>query len=132
MNSSDFEDEPAPDPRLRDGLRSLPMPETPPALESRVRRRLRRRRVQRGALVVAPVLALVVALFVWQPWTDAPVVQQQPQQPPIVQAVPTPPREIPTDELAVLFAPPPVDPLTILDRRNTGTVAALNRLEGVK
>jgi hypothetical protein len=133
MNSSDF-DEPRPDPRLRDGVRSLPIPETPPALESRVRRRLQRQRTQRGARVAAPVLALVVALFVWRPWVDAPVVQnpqpQPPSAPPAVQAPSS--REIPADELAVLFAPPPVESLSVLDRQDRGFVAALNRLEDAK
>ena len=133
MISSDF-DEPAPDPHVRDGVRSLPIPETPPALESRVRRRLRRRRVQRGALVAAPALALV-ALFVWRPWVEAPlVVQQPPPQPsaPVAPAVPLPAREIPADELAVLFAPPPVESLSVLERQDRGFVAALNRLEDPK
>lgn len=134
MTSSDFE-EPAPDPRLRDGVRSLPIPETPPALESRVRQRLQRRRVQRGALIAAPVLALV-ALLVWRPWADAPLVVQQPppqpSAPPAVPATSHPAREIQADELAVLFAPPPVESLSVLERQDRGFVAALNRLEDAK
>jgi hypothetical protein len=133
MNSSDSNtDEPAPDSRLRDGLRSLPIPETPPALESRVRHRIRRRRVQRAALASgAATLTLVVALLLWQPWSDGPasVVQHPQPAPPVPSA---PPSEIPADELAVLFAAPPVDSLTVLDRQDKGFVAALNRLEDVK
>jgi hypothetical protein len=133
MNSSDSNtDEPAPDPRLRDGLRSLPIPELPPALESRVRHRIRRRRIQRAVLASSvAALGTVAALLIWQPWSDgpAPVVQHPQPAPPVAHAQA---REIPADELAVLFAAPPVDSLTVLDHQDKGFVAALNRLEDVK
>ena len=134
MNSSDSTDDPVLDPLLLDGLRSLPIPETPPVLESRVRRRIRRQRIQRTVLVAGSVLALVGALLVWQPWNKAPapMVQQPQPAPPVAQVAPTPVREIPPDELDVLFAPPPVDSLTIVGGRNARWVAALNRLEDVK
>lgn len=135
MNSSEPDFNGEPDPRLQDRLRALPLPETPSGLESRVRGRIRRRRIQRGVLAGVAVIAPLVALFVWQPWAVAPVpiVQQpQPQPAPVAQVAAAAPREIPTDDLAILFAPPPVDSLTIVDRRNAGTVAALNRLEEPK
>lgn len=135
MNSSDSaSDEPAPDPYLRDELRSLPIPGTPADLESRVRRRLRQRRVTRVALGSGAALALVVALFAWRPWAEveAPVASQPQPAPPIAQVAPAPAREIPTDDLAVLFAPPPVDSLAIVGGRNEKWVATLNRLEDVK
>lgn len=120
MRSSDFDSdgEPVPDPRLRDGLRSLSIPETPPDLESCVRRLIRRRRVRR-VLTSGSVCALVIAALVWRPWGEVPV-------------APTPAREIPADQLAVLFAPPPVDRLAVLDGQSRRFVAALNRLEEVK
>ncbi len=129
MDSSDPDDEF--DPRLRDTLRSLPTPETPRALESRVRDRIRRRRVERVALLSGSALALIGAVFVWQPWREdsAPVARHNPPAPPVV---PAQPREIPPDQLAVLFAPPPVDSLTIVGGRNEGWVAALERLEDMK
>lgn len=129
MNSSDSDEREA-DPRLSESVRALPIPETPPALEPRVRLRIRRRRIERTVLASGSVLALVVALLVWQSWsaTPAPVVQLPQPTPPVVLA----PREIPPDELAVLFAPPPVDSLAIVGGRNEKFVAALNRMEGVK
>ncbi len=133
MNSpdSDRHDDLNSDPRLSASLRALPIPETPPDLESRVRRCIRRRRIERTLLASGSVLALVVAVLVWHPWGAAPVpvVQLPPPAPPVAQA---PPREIPPDELAVLFAPPPVDSLAIVGGRNEKFVAALNRLEDVK
>src|SRR5262245_20365394 len=133
MNSSDS-DEPAPDRRICETVRSLPNPEPPADLESRVRQRIRRRRIERAVLVSGAGLTLVGALLVWQPWSQipAPVVQQPQPAPPVASATPTPPREIPPDELAVLFAPPPVDSLTIVGGRNDGWVEALNRLEDKK
>ena len=41
-------------------------------------------------------------------------------------------RETPPEDLAVLFAPPPVDGLTVLAGLNDVSVAALGRMEGVK
>lgn len=135
MNSSEADpnNENAPDPRLRDRVRALPVPETPVGLESRVSGRIRRRRVRRAALASGAVgLLLLAAVLVWQPWADtaAPVVQQPQPVPPIVQAPPS--REIPVDDLAVLFAPPPVDSLAIVGGRNERWVATLNRLEDAK
>ena len=112
------------DDRLRRALQALPLPETPP-LESRVNDRLWRRRRTQGAGAAAVVAALLLAVFLAGPLgkKDEPVVSL-----PVAQA----PREIPADDLEVLFAPPPVDALAVLDRRDAVSVAALNRLEGVK
>ena len=128
MNSFDTrpDDGTGPDPRLADRLRSLPVPATPPALEAGVRRRIRRRRTRRAVLASGSALA-VAAAFVWQPWREAPV--------PVVRhtpVVPVPAREIPADDLAVLFAPPPVDSLEIVGGRNEKFVAALTRLGDTK
>jgi hypothetical protein len=128
MNSSDIPtDDDGPDPRLAGRLRSLTLPETPPSLESRVLLRIRRRHTRRVAWASGSVLALAVAVSVWHPWREAlaPVVRHAPIDP-------VPPPEIPSDELAVLFAPPPVDSLAIVGGRNERFVAALNRLEDVK
>jgi hypothetical protein len=139
MNSSEADSnrEGAPDPRLREGVRALPIPETPTGLELRVRSRIRRRRVQRAALASGAVgLLLLAAVLVWQPGSDTqpPVVHQPQPAPPLAQAPPTrtQPREIPPDDLAVLFAPPPVDSLAIVGGRNERWVATLNRLEDAK
>jgi hypothetical protein len=112
------------DDRLRRALQSLPLPEPPAALESRVQRRLRARRV-RQAGTVAGVAVLLLAVAFAGPWGA----KGEPGVPlPVAQA----PREILADDLEVLFAPPPVDSLAVLDRRDAVSVAALNRLEGVK
>lgn len=136
MNSSDTDlgDEPGPDPRLGEWLRALPTPATPPSLESRVRTHIRRCRIARAVLASGSALALVVAVLAWQVClrpgeAPGPVVQHTP---PAIPAAQPPAREIPPDELAVLFAPPPVDSLAIVAGRNEGWVAALNRLGGVK
>jgi hypothetical protein len=113
------------DERLRRALQSLPVPE-PPNLERRVYDRLwQRRRMQRGGAtgVVAALLLAVVFAGPWGRRKDEPIVFL-----PFTHT----PREIPADDLEVLFAPPPVDSLAVLDRRDAVSVAALTRLEGVK
>jgi hypothetical protein len=126
MNSSDHD--PA-DERLRRALHSLAVPETPAGMESRVQSRLRNRRVQQAAGVTSIAAILLVGLFAWQPWGGEPV-GPDPQQPQIFAQAP--PREIPADDLAVLFAPPPVDSLDVLARRDAVSIAAISRMEGVK
>jgi hypothetical protein len=114
-----------PDPadgRIGDALRSLPTPPAPPGLDRRVWRVVRRRRARRAILTAAPLVALALVLVVWRPWAGPVVPRPEPV------AV----REIPQEDLAVLFAPPPVDGLTVLAARNDVSVAALGRLEGVK
>jgi hypothetical protein len=118
MNSFD-----PPDDQIAAALRAVPVPATPPGLSRRVRRVIRRRRARRTALTAAPVAALALALVVWRPWASAP--EERPPEP--VAA-----RDIPPEDLAVLFAPPPVDGLAVLARRNDASLAALDRLEGVK
>jgi hypothetical protein len=120
MRMTSFE---PPDDRIAAALRSIPSPATPPDLERRAWQSIRRRRARRAALAVAPMAVLTLSLVVWRPWATAPEVQ-----PPAPVAV----REIPPEDLAVLFAPPPVDGLTVLAHRNDASVAALGRLEGVK
>jgi hypothetical protein len=115
------------DDRLRRALQALPVPETPAEVASRVNDRLwQRRRLQRAGTAGVVALLLLAVVFV-APWgrKDEPVV---PLPLPIAQV----PHEIPARDLEVLFAPPPVDSLAVLDRRNAASVAALNRLEGVK
>jgi hypothetical protein len=108
------------DERIGDALRSLPTPAPPPDLDRRVWGVVRRRQAQRAILLAAPVI-LAFVLVLWQPWAG-----------PVVRPEPMTAREIPPEDLAVLFAPPPVDGLNVLAARNDVSVAALGRLEGVK
>lgn len=108
MNSSD---------PIADAVRSAPLPPTPVTLADAVRRRLRRRAVRRRGLAAVLVAAMVAAVLLWRPWGAPPEV-----------AV----REIPADEIEVLFAPPPIDPLAILARQDRSTMLALSRLEEAK
>jgi hypothetical protein len=112
MNSDDPADE-----RIREALRSLP---APPSADvgRRVWGIVRRRRARRTALTAVPVVTLALALVVWRPWVGPPAPVSGP--------------EIPPEDLAVLFAPPPVDRLNVLAARDDVWVAALGRLEGVK
>src|SRR5688500_11765954 len=111
MSPADPDDE-----RLATALRALPTPATPPNLGQRVQKVIRRRRARRVAAAAAPVGALALALVAWGPLAPAPV---DPAPAPVVA------REIPQEDLAVLFAPPPVDGLTVLAARDDVSVAAL-------
>ena len=112
-----------PDDRIAAALRTVPTPAAPPGLERRAWQAIRRRRARRVALAAAPVAVLVLAVLLWRPWGTAPEVRSP---------EPVAAREIPPEDLAVLFAPPPVDGLTVLAHRNDASVAVLRRMEGVK
>jgi len=112
MNSSD---------PVADALRSGPIPPTPANLAGEVRRRLRRRALRQRGLVAVLVAAVVAAVLLWRPWGGSPVA------PPDLAVV-----EIPAEEIEVLFAPPPIDPLAILTRQDRSTMLALSRLEEAK
>jgi hypothetical protein len=118
MSPIDPEDE-----RLAAALRAVPTPATPPGLNGRVRGVIRRRQARAKAAAVASMTALALVVILWRPWEPRVSVLHME---PIVA------REIPAEDLEVLFAPPPVDGLTILAARNDVSVAALGRLEGVK
>jgi len=122
MTSSNSDHDPADD-GIRDGLRRLPMSATPGDVASRVRGRLRRRRILKMAIALAPVIMLVTGLLVWRPW----VANENAPPPPEIALGTAKPLE--PDELMALFAAPPVDSLAILVRRDQVSVAALNRLE---
>jgi hypothetical protein len=111
------------DERLAAALRAVPVPATPPGLDGRVRAAIRRRRERATSTAIGAVAAVALVLILWQPW--APSHCELPMDSVVV-------REIPAEDLAVLFAPPPVDGLTVLAARNDVSVAALGRLEGVK
>src|SRR5262245_31348558 len=93
------------DERLTAALRAIPTSATPSDLEGRVRKVLRRRRERATAMAVGAVGALALVVFLWQSRATPPVA------PPGGQMVA---REIPAEDLEVLFAPPPVDGLTVL------------------
>lgn len=113
--------------RLSQALRLLPVPETPGSVEAHVWQRVRRRRrVQRMIGASTTAIALLVGMLIWRPWgqSSAPS-QNRPNE--IART-----NDILPEELDVLFAPPPVDELAILARRDRVSVVALNRLENGK
>ena len=111
------------DERLAAALRAIPTPATPSGLDGKVRGVISDRRFRRTAPAVWSLMVLVLVLILWRPWSTPQIA------PPGGQIVV---REIPAEDLEVLFAPPPVDGLTILTARNDVSVAALGRMEGVK
>ena len=127
MNSSDNTERDAVDERLSHALQSLPAPETPAGMEARVNERIWQRGRTQLAGAAAGVALLFLAVVFAGPWgrKDMPI---EPLPLPVAQT----PREIPADDLAVLFAPPPVDSLDELARRDAVSIAALNRMGGVK
>lgn len=119
MNSFDSDQDPS-DEGIREELRRLSIPATPADVVSRVRSRVRRRRMQNAALAAVPIVLLALGLLVWRPWmTREPL--------PMAKAKAAEPLQI--DELEVLFAAPPVDGFAILARRDHVSMSALQRLE---
>jgi hypothetical protein len=116
------------DARIAEMLRADPLPEPPAGLAAGVRRRVRLRRLRRVAGVVAAAAATVL-LAVLVGWRERP----QPGDPAPVAVRPDTPAPVGTSddlpEAAVLFDPPPVDPLDHLARQQTGYVAAMRQLK---
>src|SRR5687767_1284890 len=115
------------DARIGELLRADPLPEPPAGLAAGVRRRVRLRRLRRVAgVAVATAAVLLVALFGWRerprPGDPAPVVARPDTPPPVGTSDDFP-------EAALLFDPPPVDPLDQLTRQQTGYVAAMRQLK---
>lgn len=124
MTSSNSDHDPA-DCGIRDSVRRLAIPETPGNVASRVRGRLRRRRIVKAALALTPVVILAIGLLLWRPWVAN---EKTPPSPPEMAQGKAKPLE--HDELLELFAAPPVDSFAILARCDQVSVAALSRLEG--
>lgn len=118
MSPADPDDE-----RLAAALRAIPTPDTPSGLDGRVREVIHRRRAREMVVAVVSLMAVAIVVILMRPFATPPVA------PPGGQIVA---REIPAEDLEVLFAPPPVDGLTVLAARNDVSLAALRRLEGVK
>jgi hypothetical protein len=108
---------------LAAALRAIPVPATPAGLDGLVREAIRRRRARATAAAIWSLMAVAIVLILWQPRVTP---KYTPTPGPVVV------REIPAEDLEVLFAPPPVDRLTVLAARNDVSLAALGRLEGVK
>lgn len=109
------------DARLAALLRADPLPEPPARLAADVRRRVRRHRRQRAGAVVAAAV-LVVGLVAWWEWPRT-------AAPGPVAGRPVPPAADDLADVALLFAPPPVDPLDQLARQQTGYVTAMQRMK---
>lgn len=118
MSHSDFVDEADErDGKLAAALKALPLPAAPGILQQRTRGRIRTKLVQRQAVVGlrAAVVLLVVALLC-QLWSNT-----------AIQVAPA--KELSAAELDFLFAPPPIDPLIVLDRQQQVAYRTLQRWE---
>jgi hypothetical protein len=89
------------------------------ATRQRIDQYLRQRRIEQAALVLACFVAAVGALRLMVPNEDKvpKVAHQQESQP------------LDDRELAALFSPPPVDPLSLLDRQQQVSYQALKQWE---
>jgi hypothetical protein len=108
----EFDD--AEDARLSELLRAAPLPEAPVSLVAKARRR-KDRPAQRRVVVASSlvVLALVGATLMMSNRGGEPVAKAT---------------ALNTEDLAALFAPPPVDPLDLLDNRQAASLRALEQL----
>ncbi len=98
-------------------LQTLPLPAAPGNLQQRTRGRIRAKVFQRQAVVGlrAAVVLLVIALF-FQVWSNN-----------ANQLAPA--TELSAAELDFLFAPPPIDPLAVLDQQQQVAYRTLQRWE---
>ena len=109
MNENDSVDD-----QLSKLLKQVPPPV--PDLQRQIRRRITAKIFQRRVITAASAVVIVFALaLAWQFWLA----------PPPVPAV----AELSAAELNSLFAPPPVDPLLVLDRQQQVALHTLGRLE---
>jgi anti-sigma factor (TIGR02949 family) len=110
------------DTRLEGLLRSESVPPAPTGLAAEIKTRLRRRR-RASAIAYATAAALIVAgaIVLWWPWNGSQVQIVESNH-----TVATPPAD--EVDVAVLFEPPPVDSLDVLNRQQTGYVTALRRM----
>jgi|GEM_PF-4570981 len=103
---------------LSELLKNAPSPI--PDLQQRTRRRIGTKVFQRRLMTIASAAVVLLAVaLVWQVWLG-------PSQPIHPQA------ELSAAELDSLFAPPPVDPLLVLDRQQQVALQTLGRLEAPK
>jgi anti-sigma factor (TIGR02949 family) len=109
------------DARVAGLLRSESVPPAPAALVAEIKTRLRRRRrVSAMAYATAAAVLIAGALGLWRPWaTRVQIVES-------THTVAIPPAD--DVDVAVLFEPPPVDALDVLNRQQTGYVTALHRM----
>lgn len=92
-----------------------------PALEHNTRRRIQQRRTRQLLERTAVTASVIVALGY--------AVQQTSFPPPASPAKPTEVALLSDAELVALFAPPPVDPLALLDRQQQASYQTLQQWE---
>jgi hypothetical protein len=123
MNQPDSaSDQVVADRKLADLLQSAPLPGLPASLEQAARRRIRQRMTQQFVLRTVAAGMCVVALWGIVQFTGNG--SDQGDQRNDFAAIP-----LNDSELASLFAPPPVDPLAVLDRRQQVSYQTLKQLE---
>src|SRR5262249_18441002 len=108
--------------RMASLIRSESAPQISSGLAAEVKTRLRRRhRVSAIAYATAAAVLITGALVLWRPWGGRQVQIGESNH-----TVTTPPAD--DVNVAVLFEPPPVDSLDVLNRQQTGYVTALRRM----
>ena len=109
------------DARLTGLFQAVPLPAASSALEGITRRRIHQRVRQQLLLRTSVALTCVVAI-----WSAVRLIGNVPdaQETKTVAAIP-----LNDQELASLFAPPPVDPLALLDRQQQASYQMLKQWE---
>lgn len=121
---ADFDDnDESLDQHVREVIRKAPLPQTPPALELATRRRVVQRRLRKRLVIGTMAMAVLAALLVWTGQKPNQVAQQGNP------VVPSSAPDLDSGELDSLFAPPPVDSLSVLDRRQVVAIHVLQQLE---
>lgn len=114
-------DDPSTDELLKNRLQAEAFPAASSSLERRTRQRIQERQARQLLIRTAATGLGVVALCYTLQWINF-----APQPPQIPQAKVAP---LSDHELASLFAPPPVDPLVLLDRQQQASYQSLKQLE---
>jgi hypothetical protein len=126
--------EPVRDAVVRDAILQWPTSATPRTLEQKVRQRVRqRRRTRQQTLVGFSFGILCLAGFLaWQPWRESPPKQitRTDRETPRDTPMETSPPKLAASDLQALFGLPPVEDLTVLDRRQSIAFEAMQQWEG--
>ena len=104
--------------RLSELLRAAPLPSAPESLAEKVRMR-KQRPAQRRVIVASSLVALLCA---------GAALMMSNREGGSIAGTSAMKEQLATEDLAVLFAPPPVDSLDLLDHRQAAALRALEQL----